>query len=296
LKILLTGKNGQVGFELKRALAPLGKIVALGSRELDLSDLSAIRETIRQYQPDVIVNPAAHTAVDRAESEEDVAKRVNSEAPGVFAEEAEKRGIPLIHYSTDYVFDGRKEGAYQEEDATSPLGVYGRTKREGEKAIQKACSRSLILRTSWVVGAHGNNFLKTMLRLASEREELKVVADQFGAPTSAALIADVTAHLLRQMMHGDASAFPYGIYHLVARDVTTWHEYAAFVIEFARKQGFPIKVPADKILPIPTSDYPTPARRPQNSQLSVEKLEKTFDLHLPNWQDGVVQILEQILP
>lgn len=295
MKILLTGKNGQLGFELQRALAPLGDVVAVGTAECNLADEAALRRLIQSVQPDVIVNPAAYTAVDRAESDEDMAFAVNAKAPGVIGEEAAKLGASVIHFSTDYVFDGEKTGPYTESDATNPQSTYGRSKLQGEQALSEATARSLVLRTSWVVGAHGNNFAKTMLRLASEREELKVVADQFGAPTSAALLADVTAHLVRRMGSEGPTAFPFGTYHLAAGGETTWHAYAQFVIGEAHKAGKPLKATPDRVLPIPAASYPTPAKRPQNSRLDTQRFQAAFSLVLPDWRQGVGHILQTIL-
>ena len=294
MKILLTGKNGQVGFELRRSLSVLGEVHALDSAGCDLRDEAAIRRVVQAVRPDVIVNPAAYTAVDKAESDVPTAEAVNMRAAAVLAEEAELLGALMIHFSTDYVFDGTKDGSYTEADLPNPQSVYGASKLAGEQAVQRACSRYLVLRTSWVVGAHGGNFAKTMLRLAEERDTLNVVADQFGAPTSAALLADVTAHLVRQASR-EAAKFPYGLYHAVAGGVASWHEYASYVIERARASGRPIRVPAGAIGAISTADYPTPARRPANSRLDTSKLQATFGLHLPHWQEGVDHILHQIL-
>lgn len=294
MKILLTGKNGQVGFELRRSLAVLGDVMAVDVSECDLTNAAAIRQLVQQHRPEVIVNPAAYTAVDKAEADASVAKAVNEIAAGVLAEEAQKLGSMMVHFSTDYVFDGTKSGAYTEDDSTDPQSVYGATKLAGEQAVQTACARHVILRTSWVVGAHGGNFAKTMLRLAAERDALSVVSDQFGAPTSAALLADVTAHLVRQAVN-DSQGFPYGMYHAVASGVTNWHEYACYVIERARAAGQPIRVAPQAIKPIATSDYPTPAKRPANSRLDTSKLRETFGLRLPPWQEGVDHILDQII-
>jgi dTDP-4-dehydrorhamnose reductase len=293
MKILLTGKNGQVGFELRRALSLLGQVHAIGAAECDLGDEAAIRRVVQAWRPDVIVNPAAYTAVDKAESDSLTAAAVNTRAAAVLAEEAEQLGALLIHFSTDYVFDGDKDGSYTESDLPNPQSVYGATKLAGERAVQSSCARHVILRTSWVVGAHGNNFAKTMLRLAQERTALNVVADQFGAPTSAALLADLTAHLVRQAGREPAN-FPYGLYHAVAAGATSWHEYAAYVIERARAAGKPILVPSGAIGAITTADYPTPAKRPANSRLDTGKLRETFGLHLPHWQEGVDHVLNQI--
>ena len=295
MKILLTGKNGQLGFELQRALAPLGDVVAVGTAECNLADEEALRRLIQTVRPDIIVNPAAYTAVDRAESDQDTAFAVNAKAPGVIGEEAAKLGASVIHFSTDYVCDGEKTGPYTESDATNPQSTYGRSKLQGEQALCEATAQALVLRTSWVVGAHGNNFAKTMLRLASEREELKVVADQFGAPTSAALLADVTAHLVRRMGSEGPTAFPFGTYHLAAGGETTWHAYAQFVIGEAQKAGKPLKATPDRVLPIPAASYPTPAKRPQNSRLDTQRFQAAFSLVLPDWRQGVGHILQTIL-
>ena len=294
-RILLTGKNGQVGFELQRALAPLGEVIAVGTADCDLSDANAIRGLMQRVQPQLVVNPAAYTAVDKAESDADKARAVNAVAPGVLGEEASRLGASVIHYSTDYVYDGSKDGLYTESDPVSPQSVYGQTKLDGERALQAVTPRHVILRTSWVVGAHGGNFAKTMLRLAGDRDELKVVADQFGAPTSASLIADVTAHIARQILRDGADGFPFGVYHLAAAGETSWHAYAQYVIGEAIGMGKALKATPERVLPIPASSYPTPARRPQNSRLDTHKLRQTFGLHLPHWQEGVKHILQQIL-
>lgn len=294
MKILLTGKDGQLGFELRRALAPLGVVTAVDHTECDLADAAAIRELVHRLQPDVIVNPAAYTAVDKAETETAQAHAVNAVAPGILGEAAAALKALVVHYSTDYVFDGTHEGFYKESDAPNPQSVYGATKLAGEQALQASGARHLIFRTSWVVGAHGGNFAKTMLRLAAERAELKVVADQFGSPTSAALLADVTAHAIREATGKWQGIFPYGVYHLAAGGVTNWHEYACYVIERARAAGVPLAVPPGAVRPIRTQDYPTPARRPANSRLDTTKLRQTFGLTLPDWRDGLDHILEQL--
>lgn len=294
MKILLTGKNGQVGFELQRSLAPLGEIVAVDHADCDLSNPEAIRSLVRQTRPDIIINPAAYTAVDRAEAEPELAAAVNATAPGILAEEAARLGALLVHYSTDYVFDGAMAGAYRETDATNPQSVYGRTKRDGEVAVRHANAHHLILRTSWVVGAHGGNFAKTMLKLAAERDSLNVVADQWGAPTSAALLADITAHLVRQY-HNAPEAFPYGTYHCVAGGETNWCDYARFVIGEAIRTGRAMKVTPEAVRAITTADYPTPACRPANSRLDTNSLKTTFGLELPHWQVGLGHVLQQIL-
>jgi dTDP-4-dehydrorhamnose reductase len=293
VKILLTGMNGQVGFELQRSLAVLGEVRALGSAECDLTDEPAIRREVQACRPDVIVNPAAYTAVDKAETQQDLAYAVNARAPAVLAEEAQRLGALMLHFSTDYVYDGSKPSAYVETDAAAPRSVYGRTKLAGDEAVQAHCHRHLILRTSWVVGAHGGNFAKTMLRLAAERDTLNVVADQFGAPTSAALLADVAAHLIRQT--ASTQDGPWGVYHATAAGETNWYDYACFVIEAARAAGKPIRVPPGGVRSITTAEYPTPAQRPANSRLNTAKLQATFGLRLPPWQEGLGHILQQIL-
>jgi dTDP-4-dehydrorhamnose reductase len=295
MKILLTGKDGQVGFELQRALAPLGEVFAVDQPECDMADSQAIRRLVRSFNPDIIVNPAAYTAVDKAEAEPELADAVNAVAPGLFGEEAAKLGAWVVHFSTDYVFDGMKTGAYTEDDATNPQSVYGRTKRDGENALQQSGARYLIFRTSWVVGAHGNNFAKTILRLAGERDSLTVVADQYGAPTSAALLADVTAQVVRQKQCEGKDGFPFGLYHLAAGGETNWCDYARFVVSEALAAGRVLKLLPEAIQPIPASEYPTAAKRPANSRLDTGKFRGTFDLELPDWRGGVRHILQQIL-
>ena len=295
MKILLTGRNGQVGFELQRALAPLGQVHAVDSGDCNLADADALRALVRKLQPQVIVNPAAYTAVDRAESDVQQAMAVNAVAPGVLGEEAERLGASVIHYSTDYVFDGSKTTPYVESDATAPLGAYGRSKLDGERALARATARHLILRTSWVVGAHGSNFAKTMLRLAAERDELRVVSDQLGAPTSAALIADLTAHLVRQLQQPVSETFPYGLYHATASGETSWCEYARFVIGYALRTGHALRVTPNEVHPIGSDQYPTAARRPANSRLDTSLFRSTFGLELPHWQEGLGHVLQQIL-
>lgn len=292
-KILVTGKNGQVGFELHRSLAPLGELAAFDRTECDLADLDGLRALIRREMPDVVVNPAAYTAVDKAESDQVAAFTVNSAALRVMGEEAARLGALVVHYSTDYVFDGTKAGAYSEDDVPQPKSVYGQSKLEGELALAQTAPRHLILRTSWVVGAHGGNFAKTMLRLAAERERLSVVADQFGAPTSAALLADLTAHLVREYFRVQGE-FPFGTYHLAAAGETTWYDYARFVIAEAQAAGKVLKAGADAVAPLSTADYPTPAQRPANSRLDTARFRSTFGLDLPPWQEGVRHVLQQI--
>jgi dTDP-4-dehydrorhamnose reductase len=293
MKILLLGKNGQLGWELQRSLAPLGELIALDRTQgADLSDGDALVETVRRLTPQVIVNAAAYTAVDKAESDAEACERINATAPGLLAREARRLGALLVHYSTDYVFDGSGSEARTETATTAPLGVYGATKRAGEQAIQESGCAHLILRTSWVYAARGGNFAKTMLRLAAEREQLKVIADQIGAPTGADLLADLSAHMVRATLARPELG---GLYHAVAGGETSWHAYARHVIEFARARGNAIKVAPEQVLAIPTSEYPTPARRPLNSRLSTHKLQTAFGLSLPAWQQGVERMLMEIL-
>jgi dTDP-4-dehydrorhamnose reductase len=294
MKILITGKNGQLGFELQRSLAAVGEVLAFDRSECDLANPEGLRQLIRSQRPDVIVNSAAYTAVDRAESDQAGAFAVNCAAVSVIGEEAAQLGALVVHYSTDYVFSGDKAGAYAEEDAPDPRSVYGRTKLDGELALAQANPRHLILRTSWVIGAHGGNFAKTMLRLAGERDRLAVVADQVGAPTSAALLADVTAHLVREHARNRSTVFPYGTYHVAASGETSWYDYARFVIGEARAAGKPLKASPDSVTPLTTAEYPTPAQRPANSRLDTARFRDTFGIHLPHWQDGVRHVLQQI--
>ena len=297
MKILLLGKNGQVGWELQRSLSLLGDVVACdfdsqADLKADFSDPESLTALIRRVKPGAIVNSAAHTAVDKAESEPDLARRINATAPAVIAREAAALGASLVHYSTDYVFDGSGEQPRNEQAPTNPLSVYGRTKLEGEELIRASGCRHLILRTSWVYAARGGNFARTMLKLAAERDELKVIADQIGAPTGADLLADVTALALPRLMTDATLA---GTYHCVAGGHTNWHGYASLVIEWARARGFTFKVPADRILAITTEAYPTPARRPLNSRLDTTKLRNTFAVALPDWQIGVQRMLTEVL-
>jgi dTDP-4-dehydrorhamnose reductase len=294
VKILVTGKRGQVGFELVRALAPLGEVVAIDRSDCDLADPDALRELVRRVAPAVIVNPGAYTAVDKAESDAASAFAVNAQAPRILGEEAASLGAFIVHFSTDYVFSGSKHGAYTEDDEPDPQSVYGRSKLEGERALAQATARHLIMRTSWVLGAHGGNFAKTMLRLAAERDSLSVVADQFGAPTPAALLADLTAHLVRQYQRDGADAFPFGTYHVAAAGETNWCEYARFMIGEALAAGKQMRATPDMVAPLTTAQYPTPAKRPANSRLDTSLFRDTFGLHLPPWRDGVRHVLHQI--
>ncbi|WP_438866274.1 dTDP-4-dehydrorhamnose reductase [Pseudomonas sp. L1(2025)] len=296
MKILLLGKNGQVGWELQRSLAPLGQVLALDSKSQDycgdLSDLDGLAATVQRFAPDVIVNAAAYTAVDKAESEPAQALRVNAEAPAVLAAEALKLNALLVHYSTDYVFAGNGDTPWQESDVVGPLSVYGTTKLQGEQAIQDSGCAHLIFRTSWVYAARGNNFAKTMLRLATERDSLNVIDDQFGTPTGADLLADVTAHSIRAMKLQPELG---GIYHLAAGGETTWCRYARFVLEQAQAAGVELKVAPAQVGAIATEVYPTPAKRPNNSRLNTQKLQNAFSLCLPEWQSGVARMLMETL-
>ena len=296
MKILLLGKGGQVGWELQRSLSVLGQVTALDFDSKDhcgdFSNPQGVAETVRALRPDVIVNAAAHTAVDKAESEPELARLLNATTPGLVAEEAAKLGAWMIHYSTDYVFDGSGEQAWSEADATGPLSVYGSTKLEGEALIRASGAKHLILRTSWVYAARGGNFAKTMLRLAQERDRLTVINDQFGAPTGADLLADVTAHAIRHLQRKPEDA---GLYHCVAGGTTTWCEYAKFVISEAQKIKPELQIKATEVAPVPTSAFPTPAQRPHNSRLDTSRLQSTFGLTLPHWEHGVQRMLTEIL-
>ncbi|MGE8443135.1 MAG: dTDP-4-dehydrorhamnose reductase [Comamonas testosteroni] len=301
MKLLLLGKNGQVGWELQRSLAPLGEVIALDRQSVnvdgnglcgDIGDLQTLAQTIRSVRPDVIVNAAAHTAVDKAESEPDLAWRLNAEAPEVMALEAKSLGALLVHYSTDYVFDGSGSAARKEGDATRPLSVYGRTKLEGEQRIAATNCRHLIFRTSWVYAARGGNFAKAMLHLAQEREALSVINDQWGAPTGADLIADVTAHAVRRVSAHEGDG---GLYHLVAAGETNWYAYASHVIERAQSLRPDQDWKVQSIAAVSTTVFPTAAVRPLNSRLDTQKLQAAMQLHLPAWQHGVERMLREIL-
>lgn len=295
MKTLLLGKNGQVGWELQRSLAPLCELVAL-DRQLadglcgDLSNIDGLRATLRAIRPDVVVNAAAYTAVDKAEAETELADLVNACAVGVLAQEVKALGGWLVHYSTDYVFDGHGSAPWRESDAVSPVNHYGASKLAGERLIIESGCKHLIFRTSWVYGARGNNFAKTMLRLAKERESLSIIADQIGAPTGADLIADVSALTLQQALLRPQLS---GLYHLAAAGEVSWHGYATLVIDFAKAQGEELRV--KDINAIETSAYPTPARRPLNSRLNTGKLRDSFSLHLPDWRSGVTRMLMEVL-
>ena len=291
MKILVTGSRGQVGWELTRSMQPLGEVIALDRTGADLADPQALRALVRKLRPDVIINAAAYTAVDRAEDEEALALRINGESPGVLAQEAAALDALMVHYSTDYVFDGTLDRPYREADLTAPINAYGRTKLAGEQAVAAAGGRWLVFRTSWVYADRGANFPRTMLRLAAEREALKVVADQVGAPTSARLIADMTAHAVacctREAAEGRIES---GIYHLVAGGSTSWHGLASAVIEGARQRGWPLRV--QTVQGIPASEYPTRARRPANSRLATDALSQRFGLTPPAWEHGIACLLD----
>jgi dTDP-4-dehydrorhamnose reductase len=289
-KILIFGRSGQVGWELRHKLACLGQVSATGSTEVDFSDLDSIRNAVRSVEPAVIVNAAAYTAVDKAESEPAIAATINSTAPGVLAEEAKQLGCILVHYSTDYVFDGTRQGSYVETDAPSPLNVYGKTKLAGEVAIQSVGGDYLILRTSWVYGARGSNFLFTMLRLAKERAELRIVDDQTGAPTTSECIAQATADVLAQLMAptGGGLQGRSGVYNLTNAGETTWFGFAKAFL--TKRYG----TATPNLIPIPTSEFPRPARRPANSRLSCQRLKETFGVRMPHWEEALSLVLETL--
>lgn len=296
VKILLFGKNGQVGWELQRSLAPLGQLIALGSKSEefcgDLTDPAGIRRTVRKIAPDIIVNAGAYTAVDKAESEPELAHLLNAQAPDILAQEAMRLNAWLIHYSTDYVFNGHGERPYLETDDTGPLNIYGKTKLEGEKNILNSGCSHLIFRTSWVYAAYGNNFIKTILRLAHHRDKLSIVDDQIGSPTGAELIADITAYALLAIKHKPRIS---GIYHLTANGSTSWFGFAKFILETAERANLPLRVQSTAVQPIKSNDFPLPAKRPLNSRLSTEKLVKNFDFMLPVWQIGAARTIIEIL-
>lgn len=296
LKILLFGRGGQVGWELQRSLSTLGELICLNKYSTqycgDLSNLAELANTVRNIRPDVIVNAAAYTAVDKAQSEPELVRTINALAPGVLAREAQRMGAYLVHYSTDYVFDGSGQHRWKETDAPAPLNIYGQTKLQGEQHIIESCQKHLIFRTSWVYAARGNNFAKTILRLAKEREQLTVIDDQIGTPTGADMLADVTAYAIRHVMQHPEDT---GLYHLTASGETSWHHYAQFVIDYARRIGMTLKVDAEKIAPVSSSAFQTKAVRPQNSKLDTTKLQSIFNLALPHWQQGVARMLDEIL-
>ena len=298
-EILLFGCNGQVGWELQRALAPLGEVRSLDAADCDLCDTIALTRVIHETAPRVIVNAAAYTAVDKAESDAETARRVNAEAPAAMAEAARQLGALLVHYSTDYVFDGRKPTPYLETDATAPQGVYGMSKRDGELAIAASGAAALILRTSWVFGAHGGNFVKTILRLAREKETLRVVADQIGSPTPAALLADATALILARLRQeavgGTLPVQGAELYHLAAAQPLSWHRFAVAIVEQAHALGLPgLRLRPEAIAPITTAEYPLPALRPANSRLDCARLEQRFALRMPDWRPYLTRLLRDV--
>ncbi|MCD8536514.1 MAG: dTDP-4-dehydrorhamnose reductase [Burkholderiaceae bacterium] len=298
LRVLLLGANGQVGRAWQETLHGVNVVAALGRDQLDIGDLDRLGDRLydlaEAIKPNVIVNAAAYTAVDRAEDEEQLAYDINALAPGVIASVASNLGVPMVHYSTDYVFDGHGQAPFIETDAPSPLSVYGRSKLAGERAVQAVGGAHLILRTSWVFGVHGQNFLKTMLRLAQTRDELRVVNDQVGAPTSADLLAKVPSQMLQQIQH--PSDPRWGVYHLCPTGYTSWHGYAVYLIEKAREMGWPIQLANESIIGIASSEFPVKARRPHNSRLSTQKLQQTFAIALPDWRVGVDQVLQVLEP
>lgn len=287
-RVLITGGSGQVGFELKRQAALLGEVFSPHRHEMDLADAQAVEAWLQEWQPEILLNAAAYTAVDKAESEPELATRLNAELPAQLADYAATAGATLVHYSSDYVYPDDGEEPWREDSPTGPLNVYGQTKLAGDLAITASDCRHLILRTSWVYGAHGHNFMKTMLRLGQSKDALTIVGDQIGAPTPARLIAQVTAHALR-------CNIPSGIYHLAPRGFTSWHGFAVGIFERASVQGVPLTVAPEAVTPIPTAEYPTPAQRPLNSRLSVEKLESALGLHMPGWQEQLKLTLDEDL-
>ena len=299
MKILLFGKGGQVGWELQRSLAPLGDLIALDFDSNnycgDFTNLPGLVDAVRDIKPNLIINAGAHTAVDKAESEPDLVRALNALAPGTLAKEAASIGAWLVHYSTDYVFDGSGSKPWLETDTPAPLNVYGRTKLEGEQLIHASGCKHLIFRTSWVYGARGGNFAKTMLKLAQERKMLKVINDQIGAPTGAELLADITAHAIRQVSQQQLGAVPSGIYHLVAQGEVSWFDYASHVVAFAKNSPMAAKILATSLQPVPTTAFPTAAQRPLNSRLNTAKLQATFGVRLPSWKQGVERMLTEYI-
>lgn len=293
-KILVTGMNGQVGFELMKTLAPLGKVIGVDVKECDLAQSAMIDALLDRVKPDIIVNPAAYTAVDKAESEPTVAHAINAQAPKTLARQASRRNIPIIHFSTDYIFDGTKEESYVEDDTPNPKSVYGKTKWLGEEAVRQNAAKHVILRASWVFGAHGVNFLKTMLKLSKERDKMSIVSDQIGAPTSARMLAEVTAEIVKQLLQ-EFSYRKYGTYHLVADGETSWYGYAKYVVEQANALGMETKLTPKNIKAIKTKDFPLPASRPANSRLDTAKVKETFGVTLPTWQSEVDLVLSELI-
>ncbi|MFL9925544.1 dTDP-4-dehydrorhamnose reductase [Herbaspirillum lusitanum] len=303
MKILLTGESGQIGHELASSLRGLGEIVSFSRQQMNLADLDQVRDVIRATRPDLIVNPAAYTAVVKAESETDLAMRINAEAPGVIAEEAQRLGAPMVHYSTDYVFDGTQNQPYEESASTHPINIYGKSKCAGEEAIARHCEAYWILRTSWVYSVGGGNFLKTVIRLAQDQEKFTIVGDQFGAPTWSKTISELTRELLVKRHGGDSSGINLdhlrktsGIYHLTAAGETSWHGYASFIVDQLQALNVPVKIGGSAaIAPVPSSTYPVPPHRPPSSRLSGKKLASTFGVTMPQWQDDVAACLREIV-
>ena len=287
MRIMLTGANGQVGWELSRSLLPLGEVIALTQSKCDLSQPESLPDIVKHIKPDVIVNAAAYTTVDKAEEEEELATIINGTSVGVLAEEAKKHNALFVHYSTDYVFDGTKPEPYTEDDTPNPINAYGRSKLAGEEAVRKAGGKHLIFRTSWVYAARGNNFAKTILRLAREQDDLKVIADQYGAPTSAELIADITALVLYRLNIIPAMREIADTYHLTASGETSWYGFSKKLLKTAIKNDRSIKIKPEQVIAISTAEYPQAVQRPQNSRLDTRKLAKSFDLYLPSWQDHI---------
>ncbi|WP_031403839.1 dTDP-4-dehydrorhamnose reductase [Thiomonas sp. FB-Cd] len=295
-RILLLGADGQVGWELRRALLPLGQLCALGRSQIDLADLPALRTALDTQRPQILVNAAAYTAVDRAEAERERAMRINAEVPALLADYAAANGIVLVHYSTDYVFDGTKSAPYVETDAPNPRSAYGHSKLEGERAIMASGCQHWIFRTSWVYAARGGNFAKTMLKLAHEREQLRVVADQFGAPTSAELLADITLLALHRARQDDTFAeSASGLYHLTAAGHTSWHGYARFVLQKAAERGVALRCAPENVQPIASTDYPLPAPRPNNSRLDCSRLQSLLKIILPPWEVQVQRMVDEVV-
>lgn len=295
MKFLLLGRNGQVGFELRRALAPLGEVAAFDFPACDLTVPDSIRGIINAVAPQVIINAAAYTAVDTAEASPQLARAINAVAPGIIGAEAKKIGARVIHYSTDYVYDGTKTTPYLETDAANPLGVYGLTKRDGDVALVESGAEHFIFRTSWVFGAHGANFVKTVLRLGAERDRLNVVADQFGAPTGAPLLADATAQVLAQLRWRNAADTPSGTYNLAASGETSWHGFAQAILRGGVSRRLTLKLKPEAVRAISTNEYPLPARRPANSRLDTTRFRASFGLTLPHWQSGLDHVLDQLI-
>ena len=295
VRVLLLGANGQIGNELAKNLVHMGSITALARGDADFRQAEELRSVVRKYSPDILVNAAAYTAVDSAESEPELAMAVNADAPGVLAAEAESIGACFVHYSTDYVFDGRSAEPYTEDSPVNPLSVYGRSKLAGELAVASTCSRYLIFRTSWVFGAKGHNFVKRVLQLARDQTSLRIVADQVGAPTSAELVASSTASVLKAMTSAPATDRRWGMYHLTAAGATSWHGLASYIVEVALEKGARLRISPSDICPVSTAEYPVEAPRPANSVLSTDKIQQTFHLNIPNWKIGVNQVLDVLV-